>query len=77
MHPSLTATSPGLLDYVKAHAKVILAILTVVVPQIVDQATADTIIYVVGLLLIGAVPNSKESLRLVYPKRYHEFNLPR
>lgn len=77
MHPSLTATAPGILDYVKAHAKLILAALTAILPQIVDGQTADTIIVVVGILLTGAVPNSKESLRLVYPKRYHEFNLPR
>lgn len=60
--------SPGVLDYIKAHAKLILAILTVVLTQVVDAQTADWIIAVAGMILTGVIPNDPTSIALVYPK---------
>ena len=65
---------PTILDYIKAHAKVILAALTAILPQFIDGDTADAIIIVIGVMLTGGVPNSKESLALIYPARYARGN---
>lgn len=66
-----------IIDFARAHAKLILAALTAILPQVVDGNTADAIIVALGLILTGAVPNDKKALARFYPSRYHEFDPPR
>jgi hypothetical protein len=57
------------LDVLRAHRKVILAALSVVLIQVVDQDTADWIIAVVGTLLVGGVPNDEAAKDRIYHRR--------
>ena len=61
------------LDYVltlaRAHRKVVLAGLTVVLVQVVDNDTADWIVGIAGTLLTGGVPNDDRAVDVVYPNR--------
>jgi hypothetical protein len=55
-----------MLDLIRAHRKVILAALTVLLVQFVDSETADWITSAVGILLTGAVPNDRDAIERVY-----------
>lgn len=61
------------LDYVltlvRAHRKVVLAGLTVLLVQVVDNDTADWIVGIVGTVLTGGVPNNERAVDVVYPNR--------
>lgn len=58
-----------MLDLLRAHRKLILAALTVLLVQFVDSDTADWIIAVVGVVLTGGVPNDQAAVERVYRKR--------
>lgn len=60
--------TPGIGAYITAHAKLIIAIVTVALPQFVNGDTADWIIAVVGLILIGGVPNNQDAIAAIYKR---------
>jgi hypothetical protein len=59
----------SILDIVRAHRKVILAALSVVLIQVVDQNTVDWIVGVIGTLLVGGVPNDERAKDRIYRRR--------
>ena len=54
------------LDLVHAHRKALLALLSVLLIQFVDQNTVDWIVAVAGTLLVGGVPNNEDAKRRIY-----------
>ena len=59
--------SPNLRDYITAHAKIILAIITVLASQFAADGGAQWVIDIAGLILIGAVPNNQAAIEMIYP----------
>lgn len=56
------------MDYIRAHRKAILAALTGVLVLVVEPATADEIVGVVGVILTWFVPNDQDAKRRIYGK---------
>jgi hypothetical protein len=55
-----------MLDLIRSHAKLVLAALTAILPQVVDGNTADALLVIVGLLLTYAVPNDEAARARIY-----------
>lgn len=61
---------PSVLDYVKAHYKVLVGLAALLLVQFVGSETADWVIVALGALGIGGTPNDPDALRRVYPRKY-------
>lgn len=55
-----------MLDYIRAHRKVLLAGVSLLLVQVVDSDTADWIVASVGTLLTLLVPNDPAAIGRVY-----------
>lgn len=56
------------LDLLRAHRKAVLAAVSVLLIQFVDQGTVDWVVAVIGTLLVGATPNDEDAKRRVYKR---------
>jgi hypothetical protein len=54
------------MDWIKAHRKGLLAVITAVLVLFVDPETADQIIGAVGVLLTIVVPNDQGAIDRIY-----------
>lgn len=55
--------------YARAHRKVLIGAATIVLVQYVDSETADWIASVLGLVLLGRVPNDQGAIDSIYHRR--------
>lgn len=61
--------SPSLSDFLTAHRKAILALLSLVLVQVVDSQTADWAVVIVGSILTGVVRNDSYASARIYRRR--------